>query len=172
VATATWGQGGGGPANPQDLNRYSYTSNNPLKYTDSTGHFLDTLLDIGFIAYDVYDIPTNGWSTERGLALGADVLGAVVPFASGGGMAVRAAAHADDVIDAARGVDAGSEGSQTVYRALREGEDPAIGLVYPTGIMVKFLIRVTTSTSKPTKFWEIYWSICHEYTTTATHCKH
>jgi hypothetical protein len=27
-----------GPANPQTLNRYSYVQNNPLKYTDPTGH--------------------------------------------------------------------------------------------------------------------------------------
>jgi RHS repeat-associated protein len=27
-----------GPANPQALNRYSYVQNNPLKYTDPTGH--------------------------------------------------------------------------------------------------------------------------------------
>jgi len=27
------------PGNPQDLNRYSYARNNPLKYTDPTGHF-------------------------------------------------------------------------------------------------------------------------------------
>jgi RHS repeat-associated protein len=27
--------------NPQDLNRYSYTRNNPIRYTDSTGHCLD-----------------------------------------------------------------------------------------------------------------------------------
>jgi hypothetical protein len=27
-----------GPANPQALNRYSYTLNNPLRYTDPTGH--------------------------------------------------------------------------------------------------------------------------------------
>ncbi len=26
------------PGNPQDLNRYSYTRNNPLRYTDPTGH--------------------------------------------------------------------------------------------------------------------------------------
>jgi hypothetical protein len=25
-------------ANPQDLNRYSYVNNNPLRYTDPTGH--------------------------------------------------------------------------------------------------------------------------------------
>jgi RHS repeat-associated protein len=27
------------PANPQSLNRYAYTLNNPLRYTDPTGHF-------------------------------------------------------------------------------------------------------------------------------------
>ncbi len=27
------------PANPQSLNRYSYAANNPLKFTDPTGHF-------------------------------------------------------------------------------------------------------------------------------------
>jgi hypothetical protein len=27
------------PANPQSFNRYSYTYNNPVKYTDPTGHF-------------------------------------------------------------------------------------------------------------------------------------
>ncbi len=29
-----------GPANPQGLNRYSYVQNNPLRYTDPTGHAL------------------------------------------------------------------------------------------------------------------------------------
>jgi len=29
-----------GPSNPQALNRYSYVQNNPLKYTDPTGHTL------------------------------------------------------------------------------------------------------------------------------------
>jgi hypothetical protein len=28
-----------GPSNPQALNRYSYVQNNPLKYTDPTGHW-------------------------------------------------------------------------------------------------------------------------------------
>jgi RHS repeat-associated protein len=38
VATSAWSSGGGGPANPQDLNRYAYGLNNPLRYTDPTGH--------------------------------------------------------------------------------------------------------------------------------------
>ncbi len=34
------------PANPQSLNRYSYTLGNPLRYTDPSGHFEhDAILD-------------------------------------------------------------------------------------------------------------------------------
>ena len=48
------------PYNPQSLNRYSYCLNNPLKYTDPTGHDL-TVTDSGMTncygetIYDVYD---------------------------------------------------------------------------------------------------------------------
>ena len=28
------------PGNPQDLNRYSYVRNNPVRYTDPTGHYI------------------------------------------------------------------------------------------------------------------------------------
>ncbi|HEY32480.1 MAG TPA: hypothetical protein G4O10_05180 [Dehalococcoidia bacterium] len=34
-------------ANPQTLNRYSYCVNNPLKYTDPTGHFIDFVVPDG-----------------------------------------------------------------------------------------------------------------------------
>jgi RHS repeat-associated protein len=43
------------PYNPQALNRYSYCLNNPLRYTDPSGHFalpLDTILDGLFTLYD------------------------------------------------------------------------------------------------------------------------
>jgi RHS repeat-associated protein len=64
-AQAAWGQGGGGPANPQDLNRYAYGLNNPVKYSDPSGHIPVPLLiiggmlllkgiDYGWTAWDAY----------------------------------------------------------------------------------------------------------------------
>lgn len=43
-------------ARPQSINRYSYTENNPVNYTDPSGHYVDTLFDIGSIGYDLYRI--------------------------------------------------------------------------------------------------------------------
>jgi len=59
------------PGNPQALNRYSYTLNNPLRYTDPTGHAFDE----GNLGGDVEDWMTvlqrnpsqafRGWLHER-----------------------------------------------------------------------------------------------------------
>ncbi|PZS06133.1 MAG: hypothetical protein DLM69_00410 [Candidatus Chloroheliales bacterium] len=41
-----------GPLNPQALNRYSYVLNNPLRYTDPTGHYgYDYRFDLGPYSY-------------------------------------------------------------------------------------------------------------------------
>jgi RHS repeat-associated protein len=41
------------PYNPQALNRYSYCLNNPVRYTDPSGHVpLDTIADALFLLYD------------------------------------------------------------------------------------------------------------------------
>ena len=93
------------PYNSLDYNRYSYSRYNPLKYTDSTGHWVETALDIAFITYDVYDISANGLNWENGLSLAADVVGAALPLVTGGGLAVRAFAHADDAIKVANTAD-------------------------------------------------------------------
>jgi RHS repeat-associated protein len=88
-----------------DFNLYAYVGNDPLNKTDPTGAIADTLLDLGFIAYDLYEFATDPSWTNAG-ALGADVVGAAVPFATGLGAGVRGAAHAADsarAADTARG---------------------------------------------------------------------
>ena len=48
------------PGDPQSLNRYAYTLNNPLKYRDPSGHWVESALDIAFIGYDIDGIQTTG----------------------------------------------------------------------------------------------------------------
>ncbi|HET6396917.1 MAG TPA: RHS repeat-associated core domain-containing protein [Pseudoxanthomonas sp.] len=83
------------------FNRYWYAAGNPYKYTDPDGRILDTVADVGFIAYSAYKLATEpSWTNAA--ALGADVVGAAVPFATGLGSGVRAAAHAGDVAGAGK----------------------------------------------------------------------
>jgi len=97
------------PGNPQALNRYAYVYNNPLRYTDPSGHWLETLWDIASIAWDLYEIrkdPRNLWNWG---ALAVDIAAAALPLVPGGvgavvhgSRAARAAAHADEAARLAR----------------------------------------------------------------------
>ena len=88
------------PKNPvMSFNRYLYVNNNPYKYTDPNGEFLDAIVDIGFIAYDLYDMATNGVNATNSASLTANVAGLMIPGATGLGVGVRAG---DKGIDAAR----------------------------------------------------------------------
>jgi len=100
------------PGNPQALNRYAYVNNNPLKYTDPSGHWLETAWDILNIAWDIYEVRRDPSLLNIG-ALVVDVGAAVLPFVPAGvGMVVRGgkaakaavevASHADEAVDAAK----------------------------------------------------------------------
>lgn len=96
-----------------------------------SGEILDTIADIGFIAYDVADIVRTvvkgeGVSGTQVASLGADVLGAVVPFATGGGLAVRAAAKADDIVDGARALDKAASAGGAASRLLPAVTETAV----------------------------------------------
>ena len=106
------------PGNPQALNRYAYVLNNPLRYTDPSGHFpFDLILDVIGVGFDVYMLWTEpSWENTGWLAV--DLVLWAVPYvpAAAGPVAkgakfslshgdevaklARAASHADDLSDA------------------------------------------------------------------------
>src|SRR5207253_929371 len=86
-------------------NFYEYVINDPANWIDPTGRILDTLVDLGFIGYDLYRIVVD--NIFRGCdnlgvnltALGADVGGALIPGVTGLGLAVRTAKALEHTAD-------------------------------------------------------------------------
>ncbi len=58
---------------PQQLNRFAYTRNNPLKYTDPIGHIPALAIPVAIFAFDY------AASTALGVTLGIVVGGSVIP---------------------------------------------------------------------------------------------
>ena len=119
MARQAWAQGGGAPTTPQALNRYAYAQNAPLRCTDPTGHWIESAVDIAFIAYDIWDIHQNGLTWDNGLALAADVGGLLLPGLTGLGMAVRGGRAA--VAAANHGDEAARLVGRVTTRAVGEG---------------------------------------------------
>jgi len=92
-----------------DLNLYAYVRNDPLNNSDPSGRYVESAVDVAFIAADVADISQNGLNWENGLALAADVVGLALPGATGGGLAVRGGAR---LIEGARGADRATDAAR------------------------------------------------------------
>jgi len=114
------------------LSPYTYAANNPVVVYDKDGRILDIILDIAFIAYDIYDIASTTLSGKKvsstqWAALGADVIGAAVPFASGGGAAVRATAKAKRAIQVRRNYAKGKAAEAVAETQLKEAGFEILG---------------------------------------------
>jgi len=101
---------------PQQLNRYSYVTNNPYRYVDPSGHIVDTIADVGFIGYDLYEIYNDPWNWRNWAALGGDAVGAALPFVTGLGAGIKIVTKADDIVDVGRAVD-------KTYDSIKHGDD-------------------------------------------------
>jgi RHS repeat-associated protein len=91
-----------------DYNLYRYCHNDPVNKSDPTGEILDTLLDVGFIGYDVYRLISDGGGAENWKALGLDAAAAAIPFATGAGAAYRGAKALERANEAAGALRAGT----------------------------------------------------------------
>jgi hypothetical protein len=104
---------------------YAYAGGDPVNKTDPTGQAADTLFDIGFIAYSAVELARNP-SWTNAVALGADVVGAAVPFVTGLGAGVRAGEKAAEAAKAGRGGNrlkpvASAEGPHSTFKRGQDG---------------------------------------------------
>ncbi|HRH22459.1 MAG TPA: SpvB/TcaC N-terminal domain-containing protein [Candidatus Paceibacterota bacterium] len=78
---------------PQLQNSYAYAGDNPVTLKDPSGRIIDTIADIGFIAYDLYRVgeamATGGDVRTELNYLSLDVAGAVIPGVTGVGVVAR-----------------------------------------------------------------------------------
>jgi RHS repeat-associated protein len=100
-----------GPANPQNLNRYAYVTNNPLNHADPTGHcgtsgFRATAVSVmsGDCTRRAYDALTKAKTTEGKVVSGAVMVASAVGAAAGWvGGAILAAAGVGAAVSAVAG---------------------------------------------------------------------
>ncbi len=96
------------------INLYGYVGNNPTIFVDPEGLVLDTILDIGFILYDLHVIAKCGLNWTNGIALGLDMAGAVLPFATGLGKAWTATRRLGEVGEAFAKIPKGAKGKLSI----------------------------------------------------------
>ncbi len=124
---------------PASLNPYAYALNNPVLYTDPSGEFVETIFDAAMLGYDLFTIidkASRGCSI--GLAdwgaLGLDALSLAVPFLPAAGMAIRFAAHADDMLGSLKSfatitkIEKQTDKTYSVYRSIVNGTTTYVGI--------------------------------------------
>jgi len=122
------------PGNSQALNRYTYVNNNPLKYTDPTGHFVVELI-VGIVIAAALGAgvgaavsAARGGSALQGAAMGA-ISGALIALGSLGGLpGVVAAGAAAGALNAS--IYGGDVGKAALIGGIAAGVGYGLASVY------------------------------------------
>jgi len=110
------------PGDPQALNRRAYVYNNPLRYRDPSGRWVETVWDVANVGWSLYEVYRDPRDVRNAAALAADVGATVLPFApSGVGLAVRSGQAARAPVEAAGHPDEAADASRRVAKAARRG---------------------------------------------------
>lgn len=87
----------------QAWDRYAYTNNNPIKYADPSGHWLETAFDVISLGMTINDIRNEGFTVINTISLVTDVAAIVIPVVPAGAShvlrATKYASKAVDVVD-------------------------------------------------------------------------
>ena len=83
------------------LNLYAYCVNNPIMYSDPSGHFWDYVFDAVFIGWGISDLINGGYKDWKNwVTLGVDILFAVLPFVpTGTGQVIKVGNKIDNAVD-------------------------------------------------------------------------
>jgi RHS repeat-associated protein len=137
--------------NPQSLNKYTYTFNNPLRYTDPTGHGIETLWDVASLVQGVTSFVSNVSSGNYGAAaldavgIVADAAAVATPFVPGGvGVALKGARAANKAADTLAANKKTGEAFEAVVKEVKkaDGQDVVTQLTVKTDSGVKTRIDV------------------------------
>ncbi|MDQ4071014.1 MAG: sugar-binding protein [Actinomycetota bacterium] len=139
------GNSQGGVYNAPNLNLYAYSYQNPVKYSDPNGRWVETAWDVFNVGMGVVSLVDNvrqgNYLSAAVDAAGvvADTAAAVLPIVPGGvGTAIKAARAADAGVDALKAVNRGADlvhavdGAQEAARAIEKGAG-AVNTVRQTG---------------------------------------
>jgi hypothetical protein len=106
----------GGVFNSPNLNLYAYGYQNPVKYSDPNGKWVETAWDVFNIGLGVASFVDNvrqgnyGAAALDAVGVVADTVAAVAPIVPGGvGTAIKAARAADAGVDALKTIDRGAD---------------------------------------------------------------
>ena len=87
---------------PNGLNLYAYCGNNPVNRYDPSGYFWDYIFDGVFLVWSIVDVIKNPDNWKNWVALGIDLVFAVVPFVpSAAGQVIKVGNKIDNASDVA-----------------------------------------------------------------------